>query len=84
MTADQVTALLPPIVLSLGAMLPFLIASPPFAVAPNARVFLICIMTLVIWMGYWLAYLLGEWAFYSLILTVCLIAASFVVFIMIC
>jgi hypothetical protein len=81
MTNDQVAAILPPIALSLGAILPFLIASPPFAVASNARVLLVCIMTVVIWMGYWMAYLLGEWAFYSLFLTVGLITAAFVLFI---
>ncbi len=83
MTADQIQSLLPPIVLSLGAILPFLVASPPFAVAANARVLLICVMTLVIWLGYWTAYAFGSWAFASLTLTVVLIIVALLLFIVI-
>ena len=81
MTADQIQALLPPIVLSLGAILPFLVASPPFAVADNARTLLMCIMTLFIWLGYWVAYSFGAWAFASLQLTAVLIVAALIAFI---
>jgi hypothetical protein len=69
MTAAEITSLLPPIAVSLGAILPFLVASPPFAVAENAKVLLACLMTLVIWMGYWIAYIcgdiFGDWIFFE-------------------
>jgi hypothetical protein len=77
-TAEQIQSLLPPIVLSLGAILPFLIASPPFAVQEKARVLLICLMTLVIWLGYWMAYAFGDRPFYSLELTGILVGFALV------
>lgn len=83
MTPDQIQSLLPPIVLSIGAILPFLVASPPFAVAANARMLLICVMTLVIWLGYWTAYAFGSWAFASLILTVILITVALALFVLV-
>jgi hypothetical protein len=69
LTTDQIQSLLPPIVLSVGAILPFLVSSPPFSVQERARVLLLCLMTLVIWLGYWLAYAFGDRPFFSLELT---------------
>jgi len=80
---DQIQSLLPPIVISIGAILPFLVASPPFAVSANARMLLICIMTLVIWLGYWTAYAFGSAPFASFTLTIILIAIALSLFLVI-
>jgi hypothetical protein len=80
LNASELKDVLPPIVLSLGAILPFLIASPPFAVANNARVLLISIMTLTIWIGYWTAFALGEPAFSTIWIPGVLVAATLAIF----
>jgi hypothetical protein len=66
---EEIQSLLPPIILSVGAILPFLIASPPFSVQERARILLVCLMTLVIWLGYWMAYAFGQRPFISLYIT---------------
>lgn len=83
MTAEQIQSLLPPIILSIGAILPFLVASPPFSVQERARILLVCLMTLVIWLGYWMAYAFGDRPFVSLGTTGILVALALVVLLVI-
>src|SRR5215469_6268085 len=80
MEASEVKDLLPPVVLSLGAILPFLVAAPPFAVPTNARVLLSTIMALTIWTGYWSAFALGEVAFSTVWIPVTLVLITLVIF----
>jgi hypothetical protein len=57
MDVSEIVPYLPPIAVSMGALLPVLISKPPFSVAENARVLVSCIMVLIVWLGYWAVYL---------------------------
>jgi hypothetical protein len=63
MSTEEIKNLLPPITLSLGGVLPLLIGSSPFSVPENCRALFSSILVLVVWLGYWMAYMFGEWPF---------------------
>lgn len=76
MTSDEIAKILPPISLSLGGVLPLLIGNPPFAVPDNCKALFASILVLVVWLGYWVAYMFGEWPFLTNAPIVVLIACS--------